>query len=97
MFSIFCINFWYNKGHDDQNKVEHIDIRFSNCVKETGSYMDDMNTQNKDIITSFVLNTVLKHVGMSWIIETNKQLEYDMDKNNPYWVTGGPWYNTYTC
>ena len=44
--------------------------------------MDDINTKYKDIITSFVLNKILQHVGMSWIIETNKQMKYDMDKHN---------------
>ena len=40
-----------------------------------------------------MLNTVLHHVGMLWIIETNQHLEYDTDKNNSDWMTGGPWYN----
>ena len=52
-----------------KNKVEHIAIRCSNCGKETGLSMGDMNTKYKDIITSFVLNTVLHHFGMSWIIK----------------------------
>ena len=52
--------------------------------------MDNMNNNYKDIVTIFVLNTFLHHVGMSWIIETHEQLEYDMDKHNPYWITGGP-------
>ena len=69
MFSMFHISCLYNKGHDDQNKVEYISIRCSNCVKETGVSVDNMNTKYKDIITSFVLNTVLHHVGMSWIIK----------------------------
>ena len=59
--------------------------------------MDDMNTKYKDIIPSFVLNTVLHHVGMSYIIEAKKQLEYDMDKNNSDWITGDTWYNTSIC
>ena len=41
--------------------------------------MDNMNNNYKDIVTIFVLNTFLHHVGMSWIIETHEQLEYDMD------------------
>ena len=77
MFSLFYICCWYNKGHDDQNKVEHIAIRCSNCWGETGSSMD-MNTKYKDIITLFLLSTVLHHFGISWIIEINKQLEYNM-------------------
>ena len=44
-----------------------------------------------------MLNIVLHRVGMSWIIATNKQLEYDMDKHNSYWMTGGSLYNTYIC
>ena len=60
-------------------------------------YMDKMNTTYQYIITSFVLNTMLHHVGMLWIIETHGQLKYDMDKHNSDWMTGGPWYNTYIC
>ena len=71
MFHILC---WYNKGHDDQNKVEHISIMCGNCGKETGLSMDVMNTKYKYIITSFLLSTVLHHVGMLWIINTNKHL-----------------------
>ena len=59
--------------------------------------MDNMNNTHQDIITSFVLNKVLQHVGMLWIIRTNQNLEYDMDKRNSYWMTGGTWYNTYIC
>ena len=40
-FSVLQISCWYNKGHDDQNKVEHIAIRCRNCWGETGSSMDE--------------------------------------------------------
>ena len=46
--------------------------------------MDKMNTTYQNIITSFVLDTMLHRVGMLWIIETHEQLKYDMDKNNSY-------------
>ena len=75
MFAMVWIRFWNNKGHGDQNNVENIAIKCSNCGKETGLYMKNMNSNYKDIITLFVLNTVLQHVGMPWIIETNKNLE----------------------
>ena len=52
--------------------------------------MDNMNTTYQDIIPSFVLNTVLQHFGMLWIIETHEQLKYDMYKHNSDWMTGGP-------
>ena len=44
--------------------------------------VDHFNTKYQDIIKTFVLNTMLHHVGMLWIIETHEQLKYDMDKHN---------------
>ena len=40
---------------------------------------------------------MLHHVGMLWIIENHEKLQYDMDKQNSDWMTGGPWYNTCIC
>ena len=34
---------------------------------------------------------------LSWIIESNQQLEYDIDKHNPYWLTNDPSYNISIC
>ena len=59
--------------------------------------MGNMNNTHQYKIISVVLNTMLYHVGMLWIIETHKQLKYDMDKHNSDWMTGGPCYNTYIC
>ena len=56
--------------------------------------LDIMNTTYQDIITSFLFNTILHYVGMLWVIETHEQLKYNMDKYNPDWITGDPWYNT---
>ena len=56
-----------------------------------------LNDTYQYIITNFVLNTILHHVGMLWIIETHEKLQYDMDKHNSQCTTGGPWYNTYIC
>ena len=82
MCSMFQMRCWYNKGHFDKNRVKNISIRCSNCGKETGLSMKNINTNYKDIITSFVLNTVLHNVAMSWIIKSKKHLEYDVCKNN---------------
>ena len=42
--------------------------------------VDNLNATYKDITTTFVLNKMLHHVGMLWIIETHEQ--YDMDNHN---------------
>ena len=44
--------------------------------------VDILDTTYQDIITTFVFNTMLKHVGMLWIIETHEQLKYYLDKHN---------------
>ena len=47
------------------------------------------------MVTNFLLNTVLHHVGLSWIIETNQQWEYDIDEHSSNFLTNGHWYNIY--
>ena len=74
--------FWYDKEPDDQDDVKIIALKCSNCGK-TGLSINNMNTKYKDIITSFALNILLDHVGMSLLIERHEQLKYDMGKDNP--------------
>ena len=53
----------------DIDKVEAIAIRCMNCKKDTGLYL---RTKICEVmITKFVLNAILHHVGMSWIIFSN--------------------------
>ena len=50
------------------------------------------------MITKFVLNAILHHVGMLWIISSNEEMKYEMDKkNHQYWLFKGPWYNKDIC
>ena len=42
-----------------------------------------------------MLNAILHHVGMSWIISSNNEMKYEIDRiNHQYWLNKGPWYNT---
>ena len=50
------------------------------------------------MITKFVLNTILHYVGMSWIISSNKEMKYEIDKSNHQdWLNKCPRYNTSIC
>ena len=50
------------------------------------------------MITKFVLNEILHHVGMSWIIISNNEMKYEIYKSNHQnWLNKGPWYNTDIC
>ena len=45
-----------------------------------------------------MVNTILHHVGMPWIISSNEEMKYETDENNYQdWLNKGPWYNTYIC
>ena len=89
---MFNICLWY-----DNKKIEEsvVNTRFKNCGKTTD--LSVKYTNYKGMVTKFVLNTVLHHVGFSWIIESNQLLEHDIDKYNPDWLPNGPWYNTCIC
>ena len=71
MFKMKC---WWNKKEtgDLKHTVENVAIICSNSVKETMIYVDLLETTYQDIITTFVLNTMLRHVGMLWIIENHE-------------------------
>ena len=50
------------------------------------------------MITKFLLNTILHHVGMSWIICSNNEMFYATEKiDHTDWFNTGPWYNTAIC
>ena len=49
------------------------------------------------MITKCVLNAILHHAGMSWIICSNKEMKYEIEINHPNWLNKGPWYNTSIC
>ena len=50
------------------------------------------------MITKFVLNAILHHVGMLWIIISNNEIKYRIDEgDHKDWLNKGPWYNTDIC
>ena len=81
---------------DYKDEVKIISVGFINFEKEKGLYL--INSSFQEIITKFVLNEILHHVGMSWIICSNEEVKYEIDEiNHPYWLNKGPWYNTAIC
>ena len=50
------------------------------------------------MISKSVLNTIFHHVVMSWIISSNEEIKYEIDKSNhKYWLNKCPWYKTAIC
>ena len=40
---------------------------------------------------------VFKHVGLSWIIQSKQNLNFDFQHNCTSWILNIPWYNTTIC
>ena len=60
--------------------MDFIAIKCINCKKETGLYLQ--NSTFERMITKFLLNAILYHMGVSWIISSNDEMKYGMAKNN---------------
>ena len=68
MFSMFETRLSF--GDKD---LETLSIKCINCKRETGLNSETSFTWVYDeIVTKFVLNEMLNHVGMSWIISSNQ-------------------------
>ena len=59
---MFKMCLWYDIENIEENVVDNIGIRCSNCVKTTG--LSVKNKNYKDMVNKFLLNTVLHHVGL---------------------------------
>ena len=75
------------------DKLEAIAIRCINGKKQTGLYLRSSTLE--EMISKFVLNAILHHVGMSWIIRSNEEMKYEIDESdNQDWLNKGTWYIT---
>ena len=75
-------------------------LKCINCKKETGLNSETTFAWVYDeVITKFVLNAMLHHVGMSWTISSKKEMDYDNFTNskNLEWFDTGPWHNKNIC
>ena len=76
-----------------------LSIKCINCKRKTTlDSKTNFTWLYNDIVTKFVLNTMLHHVGMSWIISSNQEMDYVINKTNHQdWLNKSPWYNTSIC
>ena len=95
MFSMFEIRLSYGEKYLDTLSLKRINCKRETCLdpETTFTWVYD------EIITKCVLNEMLHHVGMSWIITPNQEREYDINtkNNNLDWSNKGPWYNKNIC
>ena len=87
MFAMFEIRLSY-----EDKELDVVSIKCINCKRET--VLDSKTNFTwvyDEIDTKFVLNAILYHVGMSWIISSNQEMEHEMNKNHHQeWFNKGP-------
>ena len=87
---MFQLRLSYKEGN-----LDVVYLRRVNCKIETGLFLKINSLVFDEMITKFVLNEILHHVSMSWIISSNKEMKYKIDENNHQdQLNNGPWYNT---
>ena len=91
MFSMFDIRLSYG-----DKELDAVSIKCINFKRDTGlDSKTNFTWLYDEIFTKFVLNVILHHGGMSWIIISNQEMEYEIDDNDYQdWLNKSPWYNT---
>ena len=77
-------------GDDD---LDIVSLKCINCKKETGLNIETgFKWVYDEVINQFVLNSMLHHVGTSWIISSKKEMDYDniTNRKNLEWFDTGP-------
>ena len=77
LFAMIQLRLFDDKQDEEGNVVDIISIMCISCNKETELHFKD--TPIEEMITKFVLNAILHHVGMLWIICSNKEMLYEID------------------
>ena len=90
---MFGLRLSYKEGN-----LDAVSLRCINCKRETGLFLKISSLVLDEMITKYVLNEILHHVGMSWIISPKQEMEYEIYENNHQdWLNKVPWYNTSIC
>ena len=66
------MNIMNNEHNEEDNVVDSIDIKCINFNKFTGLHIK--NTSIEGMITKYVCNAILHHVGMPWIICSKNEM-----------------------
>ena len=77
VFSMFQLRLFYDKKYKEEKYLEAMAINCINCNKNAGLCIKNRTIEG--IITKFVLNSILHHVGMPWIICSNNEMFYEIE------------------
>ena len=70
---MFQMRLLYYEHNEEDNVVEAIAIKCRNCHRSTILHLKDKTFE--EMITKSVLNSLLHHVGLSWIISSKNLMK----------------------
>ena len=75
--------------------LDEVSLKCINCKISTGLKTKSGKEFYDKMITPFVMNSMLHHVGMSWTISSKKEMDYDnfINRKNLNCFDIGPWHN----
>ena len=89
------MRYLYPEHNGGDHVVKALSIKCNNFHINPGLKLKDKTVE--EIITQFVLNSVLHHVVLSCIISSNNKTKYKTEDKNPDWLNKYLWYNTAIC
>ena len=85
---MFKIRIIYDETIDNEDVLEAVEIMCINCGKNIGFLLD--NQKIRDFITPFLTNMVSQNIGLFWIIQSNKNPDFDFKKHYTSWTKNFP-------
>ena len=94
MFSMFGIRMTVG----DVN-LDEVSLMCINCKRKTYLQPKSGKEFYDKMMTPFAMNSMLNHVGMSWMISSKKEMDYENFSNheNVGWFETGTWHNKNIC
>ena len=79
--------------------VDEVSLKCINCKRKTHLQTKSGKEFYDKMITPFMMNSMLHHVGMSWMISSKKEMDCEnfSKHDNVGWFETGPWHNKNIC
>ena len=85
---MFKIMIWYDETIVHEDALDAVGIMYINCGNTIGCLLD--NQPIKYLITPFE-KMVFQHAGLSWIIQSNQELNFNFQHHCISWITNFPY------
>ena len=76
----------------EKNDPDALAIKCIKCDKVVGYEL--YNKTIEYVIIGFVSNVMFQNFGISWIIKSKEDINFDFDNPCPNWILNGTWNNT---